>query len=205
MLRSLQTQIFGAGQIIPYSDIISAAYPTELIQCEPLIGFKIGLIDNSNINPRERLLSIEQFLPMILGGTRCMLRETPLNTPFGYYLLTLPVPRDQLRDIMNEVARVLTILESQFGITVTKEYEINVSGQCNPMELEFKLARFEVPAQYGKMLVHQFNSPYTIGRVERINEAYITVRTRWKFDSNSNIFNDFEHVKVLAHLIAGIY
>lgn len=205
MLRSLQTQIFGAGQIIPYSDIISAAYPTELIQCEPLIGFKIGLIDNSNINPRERLLSIEQFLPMILGGTRCMLRETPLNTPFGYYLLTLPVPRDQLRDIMNEVARVLTILESQFGITVTKEYEINVSGQCNPMELEFKLARFEVPAQYGNMLVHQFNSPYTIGRVERINEAYITVRTRWKFDSNSNIFNDFEHVKVLAHLIAGIY
>lgn len=205
MLSSLQKQIFGAGQTIPYSDMISASYSTELIQCEPLIGFKIGLIDNSNINPRDRLLALEQFLPYVLGGTRCVMRETPLNTPFGYYLLTMPVPRDKLRDIMNEVSRVLTILESQFGITVTKEYEINVSGQCNPMELEFKLSRFEIPAQYANLLVHQANSPYTIGRVERINPLYITVRTRWKFDSNSNIFTDFEHIKVIAHLIAGIY
>ena len=106
MLRSLQTQIFGAGYIIPYSDIITATYPPELIQCEPLIGLKIGLIDNSNINPKDRLMSIEQVLPIVLGGTRCMLRETPLNTPFGYYLLTVPVPRDQIRDIVNEVLGV---------------------------------------------------------------------------------------------------
>lgn len=205
MLRSLQTQIFGAGYNIPYSDILSAIYPTELIQCEPLIGLKIGLIDNSNINPKERLLAIEQVLPIILSGTRCMLRETPLNTPFGYYLLTIPVPRDQLRDIVNEVTRVLTILENQFGITVTKEYEVNVSGRCNPMEVEFKLARFEVPSQYSRLLVHQMNSPFTIGRVDRINPEYINVRTRWRFEPNSNVFTDFEHIKVLAHLLAGIY
>lgn len=205
MLRSLQTQIFGSGYTVPYADIILASYPPELIQHEPLIGLKIGLIDNSNINFKDRLMSIEQILPMILGGTRCMLRETALNEPFGYYLLTVPVPRDQLRDLVNEVLRVLTILENQLGITVTKDYEVNVSGQCNPMELEFKLMRFEVPTQYSRMLVHQNNSPFTIGRVERINDQYITVRTRWRFDGSSNVFIDFEHIKVLAHLIAGIY
>lgn len=205
MLRSLQTQIFGAGYIIPYVDIIASAYPTEVIQAEPMIGLKIGLIDNSNINPKERLFALEQVLPVILGGTRCMLRETPLNAPFGYYLLTLPVPRDQLRGIVDDVMRVLTILENQFGITVTKEYEINVSGQCNPMELEYKLARFEVPAQYSRLLIHQSGTPFTIGRVERINPMYITVRTKWKFGAESNVYTDFEHIKVLAHLIAGIY
>ena len=205
MLRSLQTQIFDAGYNIPYSEIVVSSYPPELLMTEPLIGFKIGLADNSNINPKDRLMSIEQVLPIVLSGTRCFLRETPLNTQFGYYLLTVPVPRDQIRDIVNEIIRVLTILENQFGITINKEYEVNVSGPCNPMELEFKLMRFEIPSQYAPALVHQYNSPYTIGRVERINDQYITVRTRWKFGSNSNIFTDFEHLKVLAHLIAGIY
>lgn len=205
MLRSLQTQIFDAGYNIPYSEIVLAYYPPELVMAEPLIGLKIGLSDNSNINPKDRLMYIEQVLPIILSGTRCFMRETPLNTPFGYYLLTVPVPRDQIRDLVNEVIRVLTILENQFGITVNKEYEVNVSGPCNPMELEFKLMRFEVPSQYAPALVQQYNSPYTIGRVERINDGYITVRTRWRFGTNSNVLTDFEHLKVLAHLIAGIY
>lgn len=204
MLKSLQSQIFGAGFNIPYTDIVSAIYPTELIQAEPLIGLKIGLIDNA-VNPKERLLQLEQFLPIILGGTRCMLRETPLNTPFGYYLLTIPVPRDQLRLLVDEVIRVLTILETNFGITITKEYEINVSGQCSPTALEFKLNRFDIPSQYARLLTPQPNSPYTIGKVERINDAYITVRTRWKFGTDSNIFTDMEHIKVISHLIAGIY
>ena len=205
MIRSLQTKIWYADDVIPYDQLITSSYPVQVIQGDQLIGLKIGLADHVNMPAAERIVRLEQILPNILAGTRCMLRETPITAPFGYYLLTMPVPKDQLRGIMNEVIRVLTILERDFGITVTKDYEINVSGQCSPMETEYKLARFDVPSEYIGMLVHQPGSPYSIGYVERINEGYITVRTRWSFPVNTNIISDLEHIKMLAYLIAGIF
>jgi hypothetical protein len=205
MIRSLQTKIWYADDVIPYDQLITSSYPVQVIQGDQLIGLKIGLADHVNMPAAERIVRLEQILPNILAGTRCMLRETPITAPFGYYLLTMPVPKDQLRGIMNEVIRVLTILERDFGITVTKDYEINVSGQCSPMETEYKLARFDVPSEYIGMLVHQPGSPYSIGYVERINEGYITVRTRWTFPVNTNIISDLEHIKMLAYLIAGIF
>ena len=205
MIRSLQTKIWYADDIIPYDQLITSSYPVQVIQGDQLIGLKIGLADHVNMPAAERIIRLEQILPNILAGTRCMLRETPITAPFGYYLLTMPVPKDQLRGIMNEVIRVLTILERDFGITVTKEYEINVSGQCSPMETEYKLARFDVPSEYIGMLVHQPGSPYSIGYVERINEGYITVRTLWSYPVNTNIISDLEHIKMLAYLIAGIF
>ena len=205
MLRSLQTKIWYADDIIPYVDLISSTYPFPIIQSEPLIGFKIGLVDNIRMSPKERIPRLEQILPTILGGTRCFLRETPITSPFGYYLLTMPVPRDQLRQLCSEVLRVLTILERDFGITVTKEYEVNVSGQCNPAETELKLSRFDIPSEYAGMHVRYPGSPYTIGDVERINEGFIIIRTRWGFSMNTDLFSDIEHIKMLAYLIAGIY
>lgn len=205
MIRSLQTKIWYADDIIPYDQLITTSYPVQVIQGDQLIGLKIGLADHVRMPAAERIVRLEQILPNILAGTRCMLRETPITAPFGYYLLTMPVPKDQLRGIMNEVIRVLTILERDFGITVTKEYEINVSGQCSPMETEYKLARFDVPSEYIGMLVHQPGSPYSIGYVERINEGYITVRTLWSYPVNTNIISDLEHIKMLAYLIAGIF
>lgn len=205
MIRSLQTKIHYADDTIPYSDLIVNTYPIQVIQQEPLIGLKIGLIDNSRMHPCERIPKLEQILPQILGGTRCMLRETPVTAPFGYYLVTLPVPRDQLRQLSNEIIRVLTILERSLGITITKEYEINVSGECSPMETEFKLARFDIPSEYIGMHRRQPFSPYTIGDIERINEAFIVVRTRWEFNGNSDIYSDIEHIKMLSYLIAGIF
>lgn len=205
MIRSLQTKIWYADDIIPYDQLITTSYPVQVIQGDQLIGLKISLADHVRMPAAERIVRLEQILPNILAGTRCMLRETPITAPFGYYLLTMPVPKDQLRGIMNEVIRVLTILERDFGITVTKEYEINVSGQCSPMETEYKLARFDVPSEYIGMLVHQPGSPYSIGYVERINEGYITVRTLWSYPVNTNIISDLEHIKMLAYLIAGIF
>jgi hypothetical protein len=205
MIRSLQTKIWYADDIIPYDQLITTSYPVQVIQGDQLIGLKISLADHVRMPAAERIVRLEQILPNILAGTRCMLRETPITAPFGYYLLTMPVPKDQLRGIINEVIRVLTILERDFGITVTKEYEINVSGQCSPMETEYKLARFDVPSEYIGMLVHQPGSPYSIGYVERINEGYITVRTLWSYPVNTNIISDLEHIKMLAYLIAGIF
>jgi len=205
MIRSLQTKIWYADDIITYDQLITTSYPVQVIQGDQLIGLKISLADHVRMPAAERIVRLEQILPNILAGTRCMLRETPITAPFGYYLLTMPVPKDQLRGIINEVIRVLTILERDFGITVTKEYEINVSGQCSPMETEYKLARFDVPSEYIGMLVHQPGSPYSIGYVERINEGYITVRTLWSYPVNTNIISDLEHIKMLAYLIAGIF
>ena len=205
MIRSLQTKIWYADDIIPYADLIKSVYPVQVIQYEALVGFKINLIDNVRMSPAERIPRLEQLLPSILGGTRCMLRETPITAPFGYYLVTMPVPRDQLRSLCSEILRVLTILERDFGITVTKEYEINVSGACTPMETEIKLSRFDIPVEYQNMHVRYPGSPYTIGMVERINDGFITVRTRWAFSTNTNVYNDIEHIKMLSYLIAGIY
>ena len=174
MIRSLQTKIWYADDIIPYADLIKSVYPVQVIQYEALVGFKISLIDNVRMSPAERIPRLEQLLPSILGGTRCMLRETPITAPFGYYLVTMPVPRDQLRSLCSEILRVLTILERDFGITVTKEYEINVSGACTPMETEIKLSRFDIPVEYQKDVFGQFDS-----NIKKIEKAlHITIVSR---------------------------
>lgn len=205
MAQFNQMHIAVADEIIPYSDLIQAAYPAPILQVKPLIGLRIGLLDPTTMNPRDRILTLEQQLPSILGGTRCLLRETPLNAAFGYYLITLPVPREQLPAVVAEAIKVIQILEQYFGIQVSKEYEINVSGRCSLVETEIKLSSWTTPAQYASCLEVQANTPYQIGRVERINPEYILIRTRWRLNPNANILMDFEDIKLLAQLLTAIY
>ena len=70
----------------------------------------------------------------------------------------------------------------QIGINQIGYVEINVSGRCPINSLEACLNNLMIPDNYMAMLDQSDNSPYRIGKVERINNNFICLRTRWKMN-----------------------
>ncbi|MBR5296987.1 MAG: hypothetical protein IKU29_03855 [Parabacteroides sp.] len=215
MALDVQTRIIRTDDIVNYSGIIKSAYRPEVVQSEPFIGIKI-LVRDSQANkmaPAQRIGQLDQFLgtpnPMNgmvpLAGTGCCIRETKFSImPDGFWVITLPVPRSMFGLQLQNLIKVLQMLK-QIGIAQEGYVEINVSGRCPMGYTEACLNNLSgiIPSNYLTYLDQNDDSPYKMGKVERINNNFICFRTRWNFNSSDP--NLYQNISALSMLISAMY
>ena len=213
MPLDVQTRVIRADDIVNYSGIIKAGHRPEVIQSEPFIGIKI-LCQDSMANamvPAQRIAQLDQFLgtanPMTgmtpLSGTGCCLRETKYSImPDGFWLITLPVPRSVLPIQIQNLIRTVQMLK-QIGISQNGYVEINVSGRCPANCIEMCLNNLMIPDNFRVLADQDVNSPYKIGKVERINNNFICFRSRWQLGAKDP--NLYQNITALALLISAMY
>lgn len=213
MPLDVQTRVIRAVDIVNYSGIIRMGYRPETVQMEPFIGIKILCRDSqaNTMAPAQRIAQLDQFLGTPntmngltpLSGTGCCIRETKYSImPDGFWVITLPVPRTQLPIQIGNLMRTLTMFK-QIGIAPTGYVEINVSGRCPINALESCLSSLMIPEPYIQYLDQPSDSPYKIGRVVRINDNFICLRTRWNLQPSDP--NMLQTTTALGMLISAIY
>lgn len=212
MPLDVQTKVIRANDIVNYSGIVKAGHAPQIIQAEPFIGIKILCKDSqaSSMAPAQRIAQLDQFLGtpnqmgiVPLSGTGCCLRETKYSImPDGFWLITLPVPRSVLPTQMNNLIKTVQMFK-QIGINQIGYIEINVSGRCPITSLESCLSSLMIPDNYMQFLDQSNNSPFRIGKVERLNQNYICLRTRWKM--NPTDVNLYQNINAIALLISAMY
>lgn len=206
LVQQYQSRVIGPSEIVDYSSVIMQAYPTQAIQLEPFIGFKVLCRDTnaSLMNPSERIRQIDANLGF-LRHTGCIIRETNNIMPDGYWVITMPVPRSQVFTQLNKLMEVLSIFEQNFGIVRHGLFEINVSGRCSIGDTERCLGGLIIPPRYRGMLEEPDNTPYRLGHVIRINDNYMCLRTRWQLNVQSSPTSHYEDLIVLSQLISSMY
>lgn len=213
MPLDVQTRVIRADDIVNYSGIVKAGHRPETIQAEPFIGIKILCKDSqaNAMTPAQRIAQLDQFLgspnPMTgmtpLSGTGCCLRETKYSImPDGFWLITLPVPRSVLGVQIQNLIRTVQLMK-QIGIGQIGYVEINVSGRCPVNCLEMCLNGLMIPDNFMVFADQNDNSPYKLGKVERINSNFICFRSRWKLNPNDP--NLYQNISAIALLISAMY
>lgn len=205
LVQQYQSRVLGPTEPVMYSDLIKQAYPPQALHQEPFIGFKALCTDTNAYGtpPAERIRYIDSGLGFI-RGKGCIIRETSMMKPDGFWVITLPVPRSQLNQALSNFMGVLAAFEQYFGIIRDGLFEINVSGKCHINDTERCLSGLSIPQRYSSNLVTPDNTPYRIGHIARINDQFMVLRTRWNLGANSPVAyqDDFA---VLAQLIASMY
>lgn len=205
LTQQYQSRVIGPSEIIDYSTAVMQAYPAQAIQIEPFVGFKVLCKDNNAfvMNPADRIRQIDANLGF-LRGTGCIIRETNNSMPDGFWVITMPVPRSQVNQQINNLMNVLSIFEQHFGIVRHGLFEVSVSGRCHVTETERCLGGLMIPPRYLDSHVAPNNTPYRFGHVVRINDNFMCLRTRWalKFSSPAA---QYEDLVVLSQLISSIY
>lgn len=213
MPLDVQTHVIRADDIVNYSGIVKAGHRPEIIQAEPFIGIKILCKDSqaNSMAPAQRISQLDQFLGTPntmtgmtpLSGTGCCLRETKYSImPDGFWLITLPVPRSVIGVQIQNLIRTVQMLK-QIGINQIGYVEINVSGRCPLNCLEMCLNGLMIPDNFMVFADQSDNSPYKIGKVERINNNFICFRSRWKLNPSDP--NLYQNISALAVLISAMY
>lgn len=214
MAYDIQTHVIRAEEIVDYSGIVKSAYPYYAMQSEPFIGLRILCKDTraNTTYPAQRIAQIDSFLASginfgtvtPLHGTGCALRETKYSImQDGFWTITLPVPRSQFHIQLGNLIRVITMLKQQLGIVQLGYIEINVSGRCTVNDVEVCLNSLHLPDTYMKFSEPPANSPYKIGTITRINDNYVCLRSRWRFDPTSQ--DMFDNISAIAQIISSIY
>jgi hypothetical protein len=190
-------RILGPFEVVDYSGLIMKQYlnrpgAIKTLDRIPFVGYKILLkdFDAGKRRDSERIQYLEQYLVPRLAGTGCFLRETNneiMND--GFWLVTMPVPIVQLTGQMNQLGRimgVINMIETNFNMKRQGRIEINVSGRCAVTDTPQALSQIHVPRQYETMLIKPENSAYRIGNVVRINNEFMVLRTSWYVDTDFN-------------------
>lgn len=204
LVDQYQSRIIGPTETVDYSSVIMQAYPPQAIQLEPFVGFKVLCRDTNAhiIHPAERIRQIEANLGF-MRFKGCLIRETSMQMPDGFWIITMPVPRSHVNQQLNNLIEVLNILEHHFGIVRQGLVEINVSGRCHITETERCLGGLTIPTRYMGMLVQPENTPYRLGHIIRINDNFMCLRTRWSLNPQTG--NNFEELIVLSQIISSMY
>jgi len=201
-IAQLQQRVLSPEIGVDYSTIIMQSYPPYAIQHEPFIGFRVLCRDtqvNQYYRGEQRVCQIDQFLQQTqcLLNTGVILRATHSSMPDGIWVITMPVPRSQVYQILTKLFQVLELLEHRLGIILTgMDYEINVSGRCLPNEVESVIGSLRIPSQYLKMLHEPTYTAFRYGQLIRINDVYACFRTRW----NIGLRNPSEVSEILMML-----
>lgn len=206
-VQQYQQRILGPEEPVDYSSIVMQTYPPHAIQNEPFIGFKVLCTDTQAYvaHPRERMAFLDAQLPNVLRGKGCIIRETSKNKPDGLWVISLPTPRSQLNKQLSNLFDVLTTLEQYLGINRDGLYEINVSGKCHVTEVESSFSGMAIPEMYMSKLVPTRNVMCSIGHIQRINDAYMCLRTRWDLSRDNSIQETFGDLLAIPQLIASMY
>lgn len=206
LVTQYQSHILASEEVVDYSSIVMQAYNPYAIQKEPFIGFKILCTDMQAFNPSpsDRI----RYLDTNLGFLRnkgCIIRETKSNKPDGLWIITLPVPRSQTTIAINNLFDVLTVLENYFGIVKDGMVEINVSGKCHITEVESCFASLYIPPRYMTSLIPTNNVLCTIGQIQRINDNFMCLRTRWDLSNSVTPEEMFEDLITVSQLLSSMY
>lgn len=184
-VQQYQNRVLGPTEVVAYNTIVAQSYPPQAIQSEPFIGFKLLCRDRNAAvtNPAARMQQIDQNLGF-LRGTGCLIRETSLSMQDGFWLVTLPVPRSQVRQQLEKLMNVRDIFIQYFGIVPEGLVEINVSGRCPIQQTEQALASLYIPSRYASCHVAPEQSAYKLGQIIRINDTFMLFRSRWFLQKN---------------------
>lgn len=192
LLANYQSHVLGPSEPVNYPQIVRTAYPTNAIQTEPFVGFKILCKDMNAFtlgNTGDRLRQLDTFCPT-LKGTGCVLRESGQSVMTdGLWLISMPVPRSQVNIQLDLMIKVLRVMELNFGIIPVGIFEVCVSGKCMPNEIEMKLNRVSIPSNYQHMLIVPADSPYKMGNCKRINDYYMMFKTMWNMSNDLSAQN----------------
>ena len=209
LVHQYQSHVLGPEEPVDYASIIKEAYPPYAIQTEPFVGFKVLCTDTQayQFNPRDRMAYIDSQLGFILRNKGVILRETNSNKPDGIWVITLPVPKSQLSTTLNNMFEVLRTLEQYFGIASDGIFDVCVSGRCPVTEIEKSLSGVMIPKEYMSYLIPSNNILCQIGQIQRMNDMFMCLRTRWDLKTKDNGNNSlyFEDLAVLAQLISSLY
>jgi hypothetical protein len=206
IVQSYQSRVLGPEESVDYASIIKQSYPPQAIQSEPFVGFKVLCTDTMaySTNPAERMRYVDMNINVI-RGRGCLVRETSSHKPDGFWVISLPVPRSQVVQQLNNLFDVLATFEQHLGIVKDGLFEINVSGRCNVMEVEYCFQKLMIPQRYMVNLVPSNNMLCTLGKIQRINNEFMCLRTRWDFANTPNQQSIFEDLTVLSQLISSMY
>ena len=105
-------------------------------------------------------------------------------------------------ELLQNLIRTVQLLK-QIGISQIGYVEINVSGKCPLNCLEMCLNNLMIPDNFMAFADQNDNSPYKLGKVERINNNFICFRSRWRM--NPNDANLYQNISALALLISAMY
>ena len=181
-------KILHPSEVFPYSEMVFNNYERQnpgILAASPFVGLKIRMTDFDayKAQPGVRISFLEHNIRDILVGNGCIMRETfPQDATDGFYLITLPVPINQLDNYncnqLGRIGEVLNLLDAQFNISANPYFEINISGRCPIAETPDRLSTIRIPRNSRDMFIHQ-DSPFNAGRVIRINNEYALLRTQW--------------------------
>lgn len=208
-ISEFQYKVLLPGDQIDYSRLITGAYSASMM-ATPFVGLKFLCRDTrARIygNPSQRMAELDKFCPQILSGANCFMRETHMNIPDGLWVVSFPVPRNQINEAINGAINVLMKLNS-IGVTFSGMLEINVSGLCRRDEVPNMIQNIIVPKEYEKYLI-QPDSAFKLAKPYTINDSYTLLRTKWNVsNSRSNIVNAAalkEFSVLMSQLIASAF
>lgn len=223
MIENWQTRILGPNEIVDYSSEMIARYQRQpngqdLIQREPMVGLRYLLEDTNaqsfpnyaqRLQQLSSILSVGQNCGKMLLGTDCIIRETELNeSRFGFWLCTFPVPLSRVAERLQQVDNLLRKLHVNLGLVSTEVIDINISGRCLPMETEYRLRNVMIMEPYNSILQVPTNSPYKLGRIERISNEFMIMRTRWnwsKYRISGKVDTHTSDIVTISQLLAGMF
>jgi len=209
MIENYQSHILKPAEVVDYSAELIHGLRPEIIQMEPMIGFKVMVRDmNAYTTPSQAARF--QFIEMNLGFLKdsgCIIRETQTTeSPDGFWVITFPVPQSQLSAQMSKLTIVLDFLTSNFGIIPVDVVEINVSGRCPVGESEWRLANVNIPSAIRQYSVEPTNTPYKLGHIIRINDEFAMLRTMWDWrNSGMPSSSHLSDMLVIPQLISGMF
>jgi hypothetical protein len=206
LVQQYQQRVLTPEEPVDYSNIVMQSYPPQALQQEPFIGFKVLCTDTQafTYNPGDRIRYIDANLGF-LRGKGVIIRETNKNKPDGFWVISLPVPRSQVNTALNNLFDVLASLEQYFGIVRDGLFEINVSGRCHVTEVERCFSSLSIPQRYMSNLIPSNNILCSMGHIQRINDNFMCLRTRWDLSRSNTPQAHFEDLTVLSQLIASMY
>ena len=207
-------KVLSPSEIIDYSNLIINNYERRapgLLNTTPMVGFKVLFkdLDAYKAPGAERLRFIETYLPRILNGNGCILRETNNNSmPDGFWLITLPVPITQLNDpVVNQIGRMLSVMDvlsREFNIVPVGMTEVNVSGRCTVLDTDNRIASVVIPEPLVQIHCPPENWSCKLGTVIRINDGFMLLRTRWNMDG-MDIVHRKEAMLLASNILSTIF
>lgn len=208
LVRQYQTHVLGPSEGVDYASIIKNTYPAEQLRVEPVIGIKALCTDHqAGGNPAERLAYLDTQVPYLVGNRGCIVRETNPTKPDGLWVITIPTVRRFLNNQLANVIEVIEAMAANYGITSDGLFDLSVSGRCTPYETEQMFQQLIIPKSLESKLVPTNNIMCRLGHIQRINDEFVCLRTRWDFsDIGMQTFRqNIDNIAQIAQVIVSVF
>jgi hypothetical protein len=210
LARQYQTRVLSASEGVDYASIIKSTYPPEQLRCEPVVGFKALCTDRQAYagNARDRLAFLDTQVGYVVGPRGCIVRETNASKPDGLWVITIPTVRRFLGNQLTNLRETLDIFGNNYDIHSDKIFDVSVSGRCSPVETEQMFQQLIIPKNLEAALVPTNNIMCRLGYIQRINDEFVCLRTRWDFsriNANGTNASSIDNLAQIAQVIVSIF